>query len=92
VGVLPGKVAVQQRDMTDATSAKQDGAPLALGERHADLYVLTLQAHSPKMSRCRHVAHEVALKFIGEVSAAALDETGKFAIRTALPGIAHSFE
>jgi hypothetical protein len=83
---------VQRHDVTDATGAKQEGAPLALVGRHADLHVLTLQARSPKMSGCRHVAHEVALKFIGEVSAAALDETGKFAIHTALPGIGHSFE
>ena len=63
-----------------------------LSGRHANRLVLNLQAHSPIMSRCRHVPDEVALKFIGEMSSAALDETGKFTIRTALPGIADSLE
>jgi hypothetical protein len=63
-----------------------------LSGRHANRLVLNLQAHSPIMSRCRHVADEVALKFIGEMSSAALDEPGKFTIRTALPGIADGLE
>jgi hypothetical protein len=63
-----------------------------LAGRHADLDLLSLQTHSPIVSRCCQVAAEVALKFIGELSAAALNETGEFTIGTEPPGAADSAE